>query len=122
MAPRKKPAPAPVVETPEPTPPEPCSPFTYDPAAHLIIGDFVYARDSIPEQSQAIIGQINWTDQELANVNQTGRLLVLGRERLLELLFESLGEISALAVSAEFDQSEGEIPFNDEGDDEGDFE
>jgi hypothetical protein len=121
MAPRKKPAPAPVVETPEPTPPEPGSPFTYDPAAHVIIGDYVYAREAITPDASGLIGQINWTDQELANIQQTGRLLVLGRERLMEQLFEALEETPALAVSAE--RQPAELPFEDDGaEDEGEGE
>lgn len=94
--------------------------FAFDPEQHIVVGENVFARDSLTEQMQIQVSHINWADQEIANTEQTARLLRIGRDQLVYSLVQMLaeGEVPIVATALPEGQTVP-LPFEpSEGDDE----
>lgn len=73
--------------------------FSFDSEKHIIIAGKVYERDEMSDEIKAAISHINFSDQELATMEQNLRVYRVGRDAMVSTLLERL-ETENLAVVA----------------------
>ena len=74
--------------------------FTFDSEKHIIIAGKVYDRNSMGDELKAAISHINFSDQELATMEQNLRVYRVGRDAMVQTLIERIetDEIEVVAT------------------------
>lgn len=73
--------------------------FSFDSEKHIIIAGKVYLREEMSDEIKAAISHINFSDQELATMEQNLRVYRVGRDAMVQTLLNRL-EDEQLAVVA----------------------
>ena len=74
--------------------------FKFDNEKHIIIAGNVYERESMGDELKAAISHINYSDQELAGMEQNLRVYRLGRDAMVQTLIDRIksDEITVIAT------------------------
>lgn len=74
--------------------------FIFDNEKHIIIAGKVYARESMGDELKAAISHINFSDQELATMEQNLRVYRVGRDAMVQTLVDRIesDEITVIAT------------------------
>ena len=80
--------------------------FKFDPEQHIVIAGKVYERESMGDELKAGISHINFSDQELATMEQNVRVYRLGRDAMVQQLIERIDSLEIKVIA--------EVPDNPE--------
>ena len=98
--------PKPPVEVTEVTPLADQPPFELDREKHIVISDKVYERDALPDEVRGIVASVNFSDQEIASMEQNLQVYKYGRDRMVNDLITAIEKAEIAPIAEKQDKPE----------------